>query len=135
MPQTLDQQRAAYAWEQVSQVAQNNLADYTSLAKGVPVLVMGSGLMQTLAFLQAKGKDHHIALLDDVCHWLGRTLGGTPVTNNERFPSERVADFATIMAALHAAPSALYLRATEECLALLRWIRQFADARKSRKEG
>ncbi|MCS6787461.1 MAG: type III-B CRISPR module-associated protein Cmr5 [Thiobacillaceae bacterium] len=137
MPQTLDQQRAAYAWEQVSQVAQNNLADYTSLAKGVPVLVMGSGLMQTLAFLQAKGKErpHHLALLNHLCRWLGRTLGGTPITNNERFPPERVADFATIMAALHAAPSALYLRATEECLALLRWIRQFADARKSRKEG
>jgi CRISPR/Cas system CMR-associated protein Cmr5 small subunit len=35
------------------------------------------------------------------------------------------------MAALNAAPSSLYLRATDEVLALLRWIRQFADARKA----
>lgn len=134
MPQTLDQKRAAYAWEQVRQVELHILSDYTSLAKGVPVLVMGSGLMQTLAFLQAKGKDHHLKLLGHLCRWLGRTLGGTSVTGEERFPPEEAAEFATVMAALHAAPSALYLRATDEALALLRWIRQFADACKRRED-
>lgn len=132
MAQTLDQQRAEYAWAQVNQVAQQAiLRDYTSLVKGAPVHVMGSGLMQTLAFLRAKGKPHHLALLGHLCHWLGRTLGGTPVIGQERFPPEAEADFATVMAALYAAPSALYLRATDETLALLRWLRQFADARKS----
>lgn len=132
MPQTLDQQRAKYAWTHVNQVAQQNiLRDYTSLVKGVPVLVMGSGLMQTLAFLRAKDKPQHLALLEHLCCWLGRTLGGTPVTGSERFPPEAAANFATVMAVLHAAPSSLYLRATDETLALLRWLRQFADARKS----
>lgn len=134
MAQTLDQQRAEYAWAQVNQVAQQPIQpDYTSLVKGVPVLIMGSGLMQTLAFLRAKGKPHHLALLGHLCHWLGRTLGGTPVTGQERFPPEAAADFDKVMAALHAAPSALYLRATDETLALLRWLRQFADACKSRE--
>lgn len=132
MTQTLDQKRAEYAWEQVSQAAQQRIIDdYTREAKGAPVLIMGSGLMQTLAFFQAKGKDQHKALLDDLCRWLGRTLGGMPVPDREPFPREATADFSHVMAALHAAPSSLYLRATDESLALLRWIRQFADARKA----
>jgi CRISPR-associated protein Cmr5 len=135
MSQTLDQQRAAYAWEQVQRAAQDRIiADYTSLAKGAPALIMNSGLMQSLAYLRAKNKPQHLDLLGHLCHWLGRTLGGTPVTDRDRFPPEPAADFATVMAALHAAPSPLYLRATEETLALLRWIRQFADARKAMGE-
>jgi hypothetical protein len=54
--------------------------------------------------LQAKGKDQHKALLDDMCRWLGCTLGGTPVTALDRFPPEAAADFTTVMSALHAAP-------------------------------
>ena len=132
MAQTLDQKRAEYAWEQVNQVAQQRIiADYTREAKGAPVLIMGGGLMQTLAYLRAKGKPQHLALLGHLCRWLGRKLGGTPVTDQDRFPPEAAADFSTVMAALNAAPSSLYLRATDEVLALLRWIRQFADARKA----
>jgi len=135
MLQTLDQQRAQYAWEQVSQAAQQRIIrDYTREAKGAPALIMGSGLMQTLAFLCAKDKPQHRALLGHVCRWLGRTLGGTPVTQQERFPPEPAADFVNVMAALHRAPSTLYLRATDESLALLRWIRQFADARKAMED-
>jgi CRISPR-associated protein Cmr5 len=130
MAQTLDQKRAEYAWEQVSQAVQI-IADYTREAKGAPVLIMGSGLMQTLAFFQAKGKPQHLVLLGHLCRWLGRTLGGTLVTDQDRFPPEAAADFSAVMAALNAAPSSLYLRATDEVLALLRWIRQFADARKA----
>lgn len=132
MPQTLDQKRAEYAWEQVGQAAQQHiLEDYTREAKGAPVLIMGSGLMQSLAFLQAKGKPQHLALLGHLCRWLGRTLGGTPIPQRQPFPREDEANFSTVMSALHAAPSSLYLRATDESLALLRWIRQFADARKA----
>lgn len=132
MTQTLDQKRAEYAWEQVSQAAQQRIIeDYTREAKGAPVLIMGSGLMQTLAFFQAKGKDQHKALLDDMCRWLGNTLGGTPITPQLHFPAREHADFTQVMQVLHAAPSSIYLRATDETLALLRWIRQFADARKA----
>lgn len=132
MAQTLDQKRAEYAWEQVSQAAQNHIiADYTREAKGAPVLIMGSGLMQTLAFFQAKGKPQHLALLGHLCRWLGKTLGGTAIPGQAPFPDQNAANLTTVMAALHAAPSSLYLRATDESLALLRWIRQFADARKA----
>jgi CRISPR-associated protein Cmr5 len=133
MSQTLDQQRAEYAWRQVQQVAEQRIVEeYTGLAKGAPGLIMGSGLMQSLAFLQAKSDKHqHRELLAHITHWLGKTLGGTPITAQDRFPPEPAADFTNVMAALHHAPSSLYRRATEESLALLRWIRQFADARKA----
>lgn len=132
MPQTLDQKRAEFAWERVEAAAQAHLiVDYTKLAKSVPALTMGSGLMQTLAFLQSKEKPHHLALVVALCRWLGRNLGGTPVNAQERFPPEPAADFDTVMAALCQAQSGLYLRASDESLALLRWIRQFADARKA----
>lgn len=129
MPQTLDQKRAEYAWEQVNKaVEQKIIADYTREAKGASALIMGNGLMQTLAFLTAKGKPQHKALCDHLCRWLGRTLGGMPVTDQERFPQERYASYQDVMKALHAGPSSLYLRATDEAMALLRWLRQFADA-------
>lgn len=136
MPQTLDQKRAEFAWEKVEAAAQAHLiVDYTKLAKSAPALIMGSGLMQTLAFLQAKDKPQHQALMVALCHWLGRNLGGTPVNAHERFPPEPAADYSTVMAALWHGPTNLYLRATDESLALLRWIRQFADARKAAMEG
>ncbi len=129
---TLDQQRARYAWEKAEEAAlQHVISEYTNLAKSVASLIMNSGLMQTLAFLQSKKDDQHKLLLLHLTKWLGRTLGGTPVTDNDRFPPEQAADFGRVLAALYNAPSELYMHATSETIALLRWIRQFADARKS----
>ncbi len=131
---TLDQRRAAYAWEKAEEAERHSTIDaYTNLAKAVASLIMTSGLMQTLAFLQSKEKkgDQHEILKHHLCHWLGRTLGGIAVTEADKFPQEAAADFQNVMTALYNARSDLYMRATSETMALLRWIRQFADARKS----
>ncbi len=126
MPTTsLDQKRAAYAW----QCVQNVPNDYDKLAKAAPALIMNNGLMQTLAFYQDKGKtkegimDRYHALNAHLMRWLGRQFGGNG------FPSEQNASFNTVMPALYNAKPELFRRATEETLALLRWIRQFAAAR------
>lgn len=135
MSMTLDQQRAQYAWERVEEAANHHtIKEYTTLAKSVASLIMNSGLMQTLAFLQSKQKQNEMQyelLNKHLCKWLGRTLGGTPVAGNERFPPEQAADFLLVMIALYKSPSELYMRTTSETMALLRWIRQFADAKKS----
>lgn len=129
---TLDQQRANYAWEKAEEAAQEHIIDeYTNLAKSVASLIMNSGLMQTLAFLQAKKDLQHNALKTHLCEWLCRTLGGTKVTETDRFPLEPDADFEHVMTALYNSKSDLYMRATSETMALLRWVRQLADARKS----
>jgi len=111
---SLDQKRAAYAWQKVQ--GQND--EYGKLAKGAPALIMNNGLMQTLAFYQDKGKSHHKALNQHIIGWLwerrpGRDVGVAPT-------------FEQTMAELLTADSQAYRKATEETLALLRWIRQLA---------
>lgn len=124
---SLDQQRAAYSWECVQHIPK----DYDKLAKAAPALVMNNGLMQALAFYQDKGKtkegimDRYHALNAHLMRWLGRQFSGNS------FPSEQNASFDTVMPALYNAQPELFRRATEETLALLRWIRQFAAARAS----
>lgn len=139
MTLTLDQKRAQRAWENVTAASEHHVtSDYTNLAKAVPSLIMNSGLMQTLAFLQAKidkKQPEYEILLVQLCKWLGNTLGGTPVTANDRFPPEQAANFTIVMAALYNSPSSLYMRSTNETMALLRWVRQFADARKAMEKG
>jgi CRISPR-associated protein Cmr5 len=110
---SLDQQRAAYAWKKV----QGYDSDYTKLAKGAPALIMNNGLMQTLAFYADKDKNHHRALNQHLIDWLATYLTGKEVSN---------LPFKAMMDALQNADSQKYRKATEETLALLRWIRQFA---------
>ncbi len=118
---SLDQRRAAFAWQRVAEHAgAGGFGDYVNLAKAAPALVMGNGLMQALAFYRSKGKGHHERLLEDLCRWLAeRRLapGG---------------EFAQAMDALLKSDPAQYRAATEECLALLRWVRQFAAALKTK---
>lgn len=110
---SLEQQRAAYAW----QCVQGCTREYTTLAKAVPALIMTNGLMQTLAYYQGKGKDHHLVLSKQLCEWL-----------KKRYPTSFTSsDYPAIMQSLFAtSDSQLYRQVTEETLALLRWIRQFA---------
>ena len=115
-----DQERAAFAWQCVETAPSGK--DYENLAKSAPALIMNSGLMQTLAFFKDKGKEHHQALLKHIAEWLNLRLWQE---------SKKAADFEGLMNRLFNANSALYRRATEEALALLRWIRQFASAKGS----
>lgn len=111
--QTLEQQRAAYAWEKV----QHCTSDYKNLAKGAPALIMNNGLMQALAFYESeKSKEHHRTLCRHLYEWLRQRS------------IIRDASFSGAMAELHQADSATYRHANEEALALLKWIRQFAAA-------
>jgi len=108
---SLDQKRARYAWEKV----QGCGSEYMTLAKGAPALIMNNGLMQTLAFYEDKGKKHHTDLNRHLIGWLAMT-----------FRKEESADFQAMMNVLFDADSQKYRKATEEALALLRWIRQFS---------
>ena len=89
MAQTLEQLRAADAWQK----AQGCTKDYVNLAKGLPALIMNSGLMQVLAFLHEKGSkpsQAHEKLGTHLRTWL-----------HGRFkPAIPSADFAPFMAEL-----------------------------------
>lgn len=110
---SLDQERAAYAWKKV----QGQGGEYTKLAKGAPALIMNNGLMQTLAFYQDKKSQYHHDLNQHIIDWLESYLDGNTASN---------VPFPIMMDKLLKADSQKYRKATEETLALLRWIRQFA---------
>lgn len=115
-PLTLDQQRAADAWRCAQ--AQSQSKEYVNLAKGLPALIMNSGLLQVMAFLEEKGpKQQHCSVVArDLRAWLRR-----------RFP-EVPEDFAGFMRALMNADSSKFQAITAESLAWLRWLRQLAAA-------
>lgn len=117
MAQTLEQQRAAYAWKCVNSVGPQQREEYKNLAKAMPMMVMNSGLMQTLAFLEEKGKAHHAALRDHVIHWITKQGQG-----------ERPMPFAQLMPELLKAEPVRFRQFTAETHAILRWIRQLASA-------
>ncbi|MFO1291822.1 MAG: type III-B CRISPR module-associated protein Cmr5 [Rubrivivax sp.] len=124
MAQTLDQQRAAFAWD-VAKRARASLpefADFKNLAKGAPALVMGNGLMPALAFYASRDKRHASALNDAINGWLATRFSADPSFR----PLPKT--YADVMERLLKSPSSFYMHATDETLAMLKWLRQFADA-------
>ena len=121
---TLEQERAADAWTK----AQGCTKEYVNLAKGLPALIMNSGLMQVLAFLHEKGSkpsQSHCKILGD--HLRGWLHG--------RFKTAiHSADFPTFMEALMKAEPRLFQQITAETMAWLRWSRQMAAAVNPGKE-
>ena len=111
---TLDQERAAFAWSKV----QGRTKEYANIAKGAPALIMGNGLMQTLAFYQDK-KGAASQLGDDLRSWICRQYA-------DQFNGKE--QFVAFMQTLTAVDSDIYIQVTEESLEFLRWLRQFAAA-------
>lgn len=124
MAQTLEQQRAADAWQQAGGARANHcINEYANLAKGVPALIMNSGLLQVLAFLHEKSSkpgDHHALLGKHLRQWLCQRFKKLEPTQ---------ARFEPFMEALMDADPALFQDITAEAMAWLRWARQIAPAR------
>jgi len=118
---SLEQHRAYYAWQQVTDHVDKK---YANLAKAAPSLVMGNGLMQTLAFFKSKGESHHLRLCEDICRWLMERFKIPP----EKSGKKDLGSFGATMVFLHGSEPVQYRRATDEAMELLRWIRQFASA-------
>lgn len=113
---TLEQQRAADAWK----CAQDQNKEYANLAKGLPALIMNSGLLQVTAFLHEKGKkdsQKHCKVLDEHLRaWVHSRYQDIPE------------DFPKFMNALMGMDSRKFQAITTESLAWLRWLRQIAAA-------
>lgn len=119
--QTTEQQRAAKAWELVSQVKSNPpqyQTAYNSWVKKVPVLILTNGLGQTLAFLKSKGKGERELLYEHISVWLKTQKLWSPQAQQKTDLLERLINES----------SATYRRATLETLAFLNWLKRFADA-------
>jgi len=116
---TLEQRRARDAWQK----SEGYSKEHMKLAKGLPALIMNSGLMQVLAFLHekgSKGSQHHC---EEVAKHLRSWL-------RLRFPNEIPSDdFEPFMESLMGMEPRTYQEVTTEAFAWLRWLRQMAAAR------
>ena len=115
---TLEQERAKHAWDCVQEVKDKPFAgDYRTIAVKVPSLIVTNGLGQTLAFLKAKGKgepgNEHEVLYRHLTDWVGRKVN---------------ADGDLLSWLVNTATSQQYRLATMEALALLQWLKRFAEA-------
>ena len=133
-PVTLEQQRAQFTWDNATRAKVHlvdGFGDFVNTAKAAPALIMNNGLMQTLAYYQAKGLDdrgqpkkgqeHNIALSDTLQRWIGPRVFG-------KGSATQAPGFNAMMEDLLRAQPDQYRRATDEALLILRWIRQFAAA-------
>lgn len=112
--QTLEQQRAQDAWEKSAAYTK----EHVNIAKGLPALIMNSGLMQVLAFCHEKGGANEL-VAGQLRTWL-----------QSRFPKIFVGEkLESFMQALMKAKPADYQAITAEAFAWLRWLRQMAPAR------
>ena len=130
--QTKEQERAARAWKCVDGtpgiLGEKKASEYGQLARGLPALIQTNGLGQTLAYLLSKGKyedavkeenPHHLLYLH-ISEWVTEQLGWGK--------SDR------LLVELTQHNSAEYRRATSEAMALLIWLRRFAEARLVKEE-
>jgi CRISPR-associated protein Cmr5 len=113
---TLEQKRAQHAWDKAGQGLAQHGKDYVNDAKGLPALIMNSGLMQVMAYLHDKGGRHE-TLAQHLRDWL-HVQCRTP------------ADFEGFMQHLFEMRDARQFQAiTAEAFAWLKWLRQMAAAR------
>lgn len=110
---TLEQKRAQDAWKKSASYDK----EHVNFAKGLPALIMNSGLMQVMAFChEKKGAQEKVA--QDLRTWL-----------SSQFP-EIPAEFPKFMEKLMQCSPERYRQVTVETFAWLKWLRQMASARK-----
>lgn len=123
--QTLQQRRAASAWQQIAEIDgkdDKTRKEYGSLVRGLPAMIVGNGIGPTLAFLQAKAggdqnKPHAFAY-----RHLAAWISGEMTVNGDLLPW------------LVQQSSVEYRLVTAEALAYLQWLKRFAEAKLEREE-
>jgi CRISPR-associated protein Cmr5 len=120
----LEQDRAKHAWECINEVKDKEFAsNYRTIAIKAPSLILTNGLGQTLAFLKAKGKgnltDEHEVLYQHITNWLKQQ----DWLKKQLKPNDDLLEWI-----VSKATSQEYRLATMEALALLQWLKRFAEA-------
>lgn len=114
------QKRAEFALNEVlvarKKVDQEKLKHFSA---EVPSMILKNGLGQTLAFWLAKGKPEHITLFNIVTKWLQQT----DMKNFGDCKEEK-----HYVRQLSKIEQREYLRNQNEALALLEWVKRFANA-------
>lgn len=116
MTRTLGQQRADYCLEKLKELKCDR-GEFKALTAGLPAMIIQNGFGQTLAFLQAKGQDKHIAAFNIIARWLAKR---NLITNAQQPIG--------ILKQISFMEQTKYLQAQKETLAMLEWLKRYANA-------
>lgn len=118
MIRSLEQDRAKKAWEFISEIKKEDKKlqkEYKSYVKKAPSLILSNGLGNTLAFWRSKSSKAYEKLYDQINRWFQIKNPGKGENILEWIISEKTSSLEV-------------LKETREVLALLEWMRRFAEA-------
>jgi CRISPR-associated protein Cmr5 len=118
---TLGQKRAEFALKKVLEA--KNIDKFDSFTAGAPSQILQNGFGQTMAFYVAKGTDKHKKLFKIIQEWL--SYHKEDIKNDFINKTDSEADFIKAISQLE---QRKYLAAQKETLALLEWVKRFANA-------
>lgn len=113
--ETLEQRRARDAWQAATRLGSDK---HRNFVKGMPALIINSGLMQVMAFCHEKGAEQE-AVAAELRRWLNQRFNGV----------DRDPGFETFMQVLMASDSRQYQMLVSEAFAWLKWLRLMVSAR------
>ena len=117
---TMAQKRAEYALSEILAAACKADKDkLKNFSAGAPSMILQNGFGQTLAFWLAKGKPEHITLFDIVTRWFKQT--DMKSFGECKQPRDYIQKLSTM-------EQREYLNSQNEALALLEWVKRFANA-------
>lgn len=131
---TLGQKRAEYALEKVLEMPEEKKKDFKSFSAGAPSIILQNGFGQALAFWLAKGTDKnlkikkddkHIILFDMIWEWLSFEKSDV---KNEFVENDKAKTRTDFIRQLSGMDQIKYLTAQKETLALLEWVKRYANA-------
>ncbi len=120
---TLGQRRAAYCLERLEGLQDDIREEFKKLTAGLPAMILQNGFGQTLAFLLAKNDDKHLAAFDIIAGWLRQRdlVGGAR-------GHDTAAGRLAVVQGISGMEQDQYLHAQRESLAMLEWLKRYANA-------
>ena len=115
---TLGQERAGFALDKVMGLPHSLKKDFKPFSAGAPSTILQNGFGQALAFWLSKNDAKHAALFEMIKEWL--------VKNG--FIELQADSSVEFMKALSHTKQRQYLAAQKETLALLEWVKRYANA-------
>jgi CRISPR-associated protein Cmr5 len=122
---TLGQKRAEYALEKVLAIPEDKKKDFKSFSAGAPSMILQNGFGQALAFWLSKGTDKHIVLFDMIWKWLPYEKDDV---KNEFVDKDKAKTRTDLIRQLSSMDQNKFLAAQKETLALLEWVKRYANA-------
>lgn len=113
---TLGQKRAEFALEKVVSIPQAKKEKFKPFSAGAPSMILQNGFGQALAFWVSKGKEEHMTMISLVKEWL---------CSNNFAQGQSTTDFLRDLSQID---QRKYLAAQKETLALLEWVKRYANA-------